>query len=79
MGSAFDHFCFTEGVLTMTESGAPIPVDLDIASWFASLDEDTQELFNERAGIREHDGNMSRQNAERAAMGDVMNRHIQTP
>ena len=55
----------------------PIPIDPDIARWFVSLDENARELFNERAGIREYDGGMSRQDAERAAMQDVMNRHIQ--
>lgn len=34
-------------------------------------DEDQQELFNERAGIREFDGGMARADAEAAASADV--------
>lgn len=63
----------------MTESNCPTPLDPDIARWVASLDENTRELFNERAGIREHDGGLSRQEAEFEAMNDVLRRHIKRP
>jgi hypothetical protein len=50
----------------------PVPLDPDIARWAASLNEDARELFNERAGIREFDGGMSRQEAESEAQQDVL-------
>ena len=34
-------------------------------------DEEQQELFEERAGIRQYDGGMDRESAERAACADV--------
>jgi len=54
----------------------PIPVDPDIARWAASLDDNTREFFNERAGIREYDGNLPREEAELEAMNDVLHRLI---
>lgn len=36
-------------------------------------DADLQELYGERCGVREHDGQMSREAAERAAVHDVRN------
>jgi hypothetical protein len=50
----------------------PVPVDPEIANWAASLDEDAREFFNERAGIREFDGGMPRQEAESEAQKDVL-------
>jgi hypothetical protein len=50
----------------------PVPLDPGIARWAASLDEDARELFNERAGIREFDGGMPRQEAESEAQQDVL-------
>jgi len=49
----------------------PVPLDPEIAEWFASLDDNCKEFFNERAGIREFDGGLSRQEAESAAQQDV--------
>ncbi|MGJ0486007.1 MAG: hypothetical protein ACR65R_15945 [Methylomicrobium sp.] len=50
----------------------PVPLDPEIAAWAAGLDEDARELFNERAGIREFDGGMNRQEAESEAQKDVL-------
>jgi hypothetical protein len=50
----------------------PVPLDPDIACWAAGLDEDARELFHERAGIREFDGGMTRQEAESEAQKDVL-------
>lgn len=59
----------------------PIPHDPEIAQWVAILDDDALELFNERAGIREFEGGMSRAEAESAAQQDVLRwlRQRQTP
>ncbi|MDD2760527.1 MAG: hypothetical protein PHH11_09585 [Methylomonas sp.] len=50
----------------------PIPLDPELAQWFARLDDNARELFNERAGIREFDGGLSRQEAESEAQKDVL-------
>ena len=50
----------------------PIPLDPEIAAWVTTLDVNTRELFEERAGIREHDGGLSRQEAETEARNDVL-------
>ena len=59
----------------------PVPIDPDLAAWVATLDDDALELFNERAGIREFEGGVSRQAAESAARDDVLRwlRQRQTP
>lgn len=56
----------------MAESNCPIPLDPDIAQWAASLDDNSREYFNERAGIREYDGGLPRQEAELEAMNDTL-------
>jgi hypothetical protein len=56
----------------MEESDDPIPLDPDIARWAASLDANAREFFNERAGIREYDGGLPREEAELEAMNDVL-------
>ena len=56
----------------MPETDYPIPVDPDIESWIASLDDNSRELFNERAGIREQDGGLTRRQIELAAYADVL-------
>ena len=40
------------------------PLDPALAIWVESLDADAREFFEERAGIREHDGKQSRRDAE---------------
>lgn len=56
----------------MTPSNHRIPIDPDIADWVTGLDENARELFEERAGIRQYDGNLSRQEAESEARNDVL-------
>lgn len=56
----------------MTELNYPVPIDDDIALWASSLDTGTRELFEERAGIRQYDGGLSRYEAEREARNDVL-------
>ena len=51
---------------------SPTPLDPALAAWVATLDDDALELFNERAGIREFDGGLSRREAESAAQHDVL-------
>jgi hypothetical protein len=46
-------------------------VEPDIAQWLTTLDAHTRERFEERAGIREYEGGLSRQEAELAAYQDV--------
>ena len=50
----------------------PTPIDPDIAAWVTTLDANTRELFEERAGIREYDGGLSRREAESEARNDVL-------
>lgn len=61
----------------MTKSNCPIPLDPTIAEWAATLDDNTHEFFNERAGIREYDGGLPRAEAELEAMNDVLHWLIQ--
>jgi len=56
----------------MTESRYPVPLNPDIARWAASLDDNAREFFNERAGIREYEGGLPREEAELEAMNDVL-------
>lgn len=51
---------------------SPVPLDPALAAWAATLDDDALELFNERAGIREFEGGLSRREAESAARHDVL-------
>jgi hypothetical protein len=46
-------------------------VELGIAQWLTTLDAHTCERFEERVGIREYEGGLSRQEAELAAYHDV--------
>jgi hypothetical protein len=50
----------------------PLPTDPEIAAWVISLDANARELFEERAGIREYEGGLSRQEAEAEARNDVL-------
>lgn len=47
------------------------PSDPFLAEWFAELDDDAMEFFQERAGIREFDGRLTRAKAEAAAFDDT--------
>jgi hypothetical protein len=58
--------------LTVAESDYPISLNPDIARWAASLDDNAREFFNERAGIREFEGGLPREEAELEAMNDVL-------
>jgi hypothetical protein len=63
----------------VAESDYPIPLDPDIARWAASLDDNAREFFNERAGIREFEGGLSREEAELEAMSDVLHWLVRKP
>jgi len=56
----------------VAKSDDPIPLNPDIARWAASLDDNAREFFNERAGIREFEGGLPREEAELEAMNDVL-------
>lgn len=43
------------------------PLSPEVAQWADTLDEDARYWFEERAGIYEYDGGMSRSDAEREA------------
>ena len=45
--------------------------DQGLADKVAALDEDAREFFEERAGIRQYEGGLSRQEAEAQAYEDV--------
>jgi len=43
-----------------------------LTAWLLTLDANAREFFEERAGIRQFDGGLSREEAERLAMQDVI-------
>ena len=49
----------------------PVVQDQDLVAKVAALDEDAREFFEERAGIRQYEGGLSRQEAEAQAYEDV--------
>ena len=51
------------------------PVDEFVAAMVACLTDDLQELFQERAAIRQYDGGQSRELAEVMALIDVVRMH----
>ncbi len=48
------------------------PLAADVALWASTLDDAAREHFEERAAIREFDGDLSRCDAERAAMEETI-------
>ena len=56
----------------MNKPNYPIPLDQVIADWVISLDDNAREFFEERAGIREYEGGLSRWEAESEARNDVL-------
>ena len=56
----------------MNEDNYHEPLDPDIAEWVKTLGGNARELFEERAGIREYEGGLSRREAELAAKDDVL-------
>ncbi|MGZ4954260.1 MAG: hypothetical protein ACXV8Q_04030 [Methylobacter sp.] len=56
----------------MAEFNTPLPLDPEIARWYDGLEVSTKEFFDERAGIREFEGGLSRSEAEFEAMHDVL-------
>lgn len=56
----------------MSNPNYPIPLDQVIADWVISLDDNAREFFEERAGIREYEGGLSRREAESEARNDVL-------
>lgn len=48
------------------------PVDDSVAALLAGLDDNLRELWEERAAVREHDGNQLRELAEAMALLDVI-------
>jgi len=57
------------------ERSAMKPVDETVAALVSRLNESHQELWQERAAIREHDGGQSRELAEAMALLDVIRMH----
>lgn len=53
------------------------PVDDLVASLVARLDVDLQELFEERAAIRQHDAGQSRELSEALGLLDVIRCHAE--
>lgn len=49
-----------------------LPLDPDLAIKVDVLDDDAQEFYQERAGIRQFDGGLSRPDAEAAAWKDTL-------
>lgn len=49
-----------------------LPLDLNLAIKVDALDDDAQEFYQERAGIRQFDGGLSRPEAEAAAWEDTL-------
>jgi hypothetical protein len=53
------------------------PADDTVAALVAALDDNLRELWEERAAVREHDGNQPRELAEAMALLDVV--RMKTP
>lgn len=51
------------------------PVDEAVAALVSRLNESHQELWQERAAVREHDGGQTRELAEAMALIDVIHMH----
>lgn len=49
-----------------------LPLDPNLAIKVDALDDDAQEFYQERAGIRQFDGGLSRPEAEAAAWEDTL-------
>ncbi|MCK6375311.1 MAG: hypothetical protein L6Q69_14550 [Zoogloea sp.] len=47
------------------------PLSPQIAQWLAELDDDANEFFQERAAVREHMGDFSREQAENLAWAET--------
>ncbi len=58
-----------------TDQNSTTPTDAIVADIVSKLDDDLREDFEERAGIIEFDGNLSRGHAECLALLDVLRRH----
>ena len=58
-----------------TDPNRIAPTDAIVADIVSKLDDDLREDFEERAGIIEFDGNLSRGHAECLALLDVLRRH----
>lgn len=48
------------------------PLDPDLAIKVDAIDDDAQEFYQERAGVRQFDGGLSRREAEAAAWEDTL-------
>lgn len=55
----------------MSSENSTPPEAPEIARWYAQLDADAQEFFQERAAIREHLGGLTRGQAEVLACSDT--------
>lgn len=51
---------------------APQGEGIDLKELIAGLTEEERELFEERAGILEHDGGLPKEEAERAALREIL-------
>ena len=59
--------------MTRLSSSHPLsPIDPTVADWVNQLPEHLQELWQERAAIREFDGGQARELAEALALLDVL-------
>lgn len=57
----------------MDEPQYTLPLNPELRRWFQSLDEDAKCFYQERAAIREFEGNQNRSMAERLAWVDTLN------
>lgn len=77
MAPGTDQAQESENGVSKSANNHPTPLDPDIACWVAGLDDDAREFFEERAGIREFEGGLTRRDAEAEAKDDVV-RWLQT-
>lgn len=57
----------------MDEPPYTLPSNPELRRWFQALDEDAREFYQERAAIREFQGNQTRSMSERLAWVDTLN------
>lgn len=50
-----------------------LPLNPELRQWYLTLDDDAQCFYQERAAIREFEGNQTRSMAERLAWVDTLN------
>lgn len=65
----------TSSSWSLLEIATPVPIDTLVADMVNLLNDNLREEFEERAGIMEYSGNLSRAHAECLALLNILQRH----